>query len=67
MMPHSAPLSVDIVVWLAAEVSSGRFPAVPLIAVLIAVAALTAIFGTTEEQRKNALAVLDRLLRWKGH
>jgi hypothetical protein len=67
MMPYSAPPSLDIVVWLAAEVSSGRFPAVPLIVVgLIAMAATTAIFGGSEERRKNAMAVLDRLLRWKG-
>jgi hypothetical protein len=65
MMSHLASLSPDI--WLAVADSYSGFPIVPLIVVvLIAVAALTAIFAGSEERRENALAVLAALLRWKG-
>ena len=37
-----------------------------LAAVLVAVVVLAAVFSTKPARRRAALAVLDRILRWKG-
>ena len=39
---------------------------VVLVAVLVAVVVLAAVFSAKPARRRAALAVLDRLLRWKG-
>ena len=64
-MPHPAPPSLDIVLWVAAEVSSTQFPVVPLVVVgLVVVIATTAVFTHDPERRKTAMEILRLIFRW---